>query len=300
MPLGKLREKVVFGLGKARGKPHRYTYWRWGVALAFTLLIAALPLFNVLRFDLWGGHHHYLGEPLGLLDAARRFAFPFLAINLAILLVSRFFGRYLCGFVCPYGAVARLAEWLRFRGKTRRERLTGAAVLVAICTLLSAITFSFWVDWRVFRDGSALAIALAGLFLLGMVTSFYFFVARMGLGFCHSVCPSGVYFALLGHDTFNGVEFAHPESCTGCNACDKACPMDLAPREMSGGKYREGAGFYPNGLSNFSLCIRCGDCVSACEATTARNAAPTPLRMGHLPERARVSTEPEAGEQQRG
>lgn len=293
MPLGKVREKVLQGLGKARGAPHRYTRWRWAVAIVVTLGIAALPATNMLRFDFWGGHHHYLGENHGLIETAKRFAFPFLFVNLAIILASRFLGRYLCGFACPYGAVARLAEWLKFHAKTPRERRIGLAWLVGICTLLSAITFSFWIDWRVFRDGSSLAIALSGGFLLALVVSFWFFVQKLGLGFCRNYCPSGVYFALLGHDSFNGVEFAHADNCTECGACDKACPMDLKPREMSGGEYRKGDGFYPDGMSNFALCIRCGDCVTACEGTTARSGLPTPLRMGFLPEKARESAAPE-------
>lgn len=296
MPLGKTRDKVVQGLARARGRMHRYTRVRIAVAVAFTLLVAALPAFGLLRFDLWGGHHEYLGTEQGLVETAKRFAFPFLGINLAILLVSRFLGRYLCGFVCPYGAVARLGEWLRFRAKTRRDRLVGLATLVGTCGLLSAITFSFWLDWRVFRAGTALAIALSAGFLIAMVTSFYFFVQRVGLGFCRNWCPSGVYFALLGHDTHNGIEFALPSSCTDCGACDKACPMDLKPRAMSGGAYRSGDGFYPDGLSNFSLCIRCGDCVSACEGTNARSDEPTPLRMGFLPAGARDSGAPQHAE----
>ena len=299
MPLGKVRDRVVHGIAKARGHAHRYTRWRWAVAIASTLLIAALPAFALLRFDVWGGHYEYLGRERGLLETARHFAFPFLAINLAIIFVSRFLGRYLCGFVCPYGAVARLGEWLRFRAKTRRDRVLGAATLIAICSLLSAITFSFWVDWRVFRDGSSLAIVIAGLFLVGMVVSFYVFVRKLGLGFCRDWCPSGVYFALLGHSTSNGVEFAHPEHCTDCKACEKACPMDLMPREMPDGKLRGGAGFYGDGMSNFSLCIRCGDCIAACEATTAKNPAPTPLRMGFLSAAGRTgggrAAQPEVG-----
>lgn len=286
MPLRKLREKVVYGLAKKRRGVHRYTPWRWGVAIAFTLAIAALPAFGWLRFDLWGGHHEYLGHELGLVEVAKRFAFPFLAINLLILVVSRFFGRYLCGFVCPYGAVARFAEWLRQRTRSKRDRILGIASLLGVCALLSAITFSFWVDWRVFRDGSSLAMSIAGMFLLGMVSSFYVFATRLGLGFCRDWCPSGVYFALLGPETTNGVEFAHPETCIECDVCDKACPMDLPPREMASGEPRAATGLYLEGLSHFALCIRCGDCIAACEAMTAKKKGPTPLRMGPLHVRA--------------
>ncbi len=292
MSLGTARDKILSGLAKKRGHLHRYTHWRWSVAVLFTLAVAALPAFGLLRIDLWGGHHHYLGHELGLVETLKRFAFPFLAINVAIIVASRFLGRYLCGFVCPYGAVARLADWLRLRSKSRAQRFGANAALLGVCGAMCAVAFSFWVDWRVFQQGSSLAMASAALFLVALVASFYAMVKRLGLDFCRNWCPSGVYFALLGHESFNGVEFAHRESCIECNACDKACPMDLAPREMSGGAYLDGHGFYPDGQSNFSLCIRCGDCVVACEGVTAHLEGPTPLRMGFLPEHARNANPP--------
>jgi polyferredoxin len=298
MPLGKTRDRVVYGLARAArraaqqrgsmpGMIHRYTLRRWLVAGFFTLGIAALPVFGILRFDLWGGRHVYLGREHDLVEVARRFAFPFLAINLVILVASRYLGRYLCGFVCPYGAVARLAEWLRFRARTRRGRGLGAIALLLVCASLASIAFAFWVDWRVFAAGSSLAISLASAFLLGLIASLFLMVQRLGLGFCRDWCPSGVYFAVLGHETTNAIEFAHPDACTDCKACEKSCPMDLLPREMRGAEARPGGGIYPDGLTDFALCIRCGDCVAACEGTTARSAAPTPLRMGFLSDRAR-------------
>ncbi len=296
MPIQRVRDRILAGLAKKRGGAHRYSHWRWGVAIAFTLAVAALPVFDLLRIDLWGGHHHYLGRELGLVAALKHFAFPFLAINVAIIVASRFLGRYLCGFVCPYGAVARFADWLRIRSKSPAQRWGSRAALLGVCAAMCAVSFSFWVDWRVFAEGSALAISLASLFLVGLIASFYVMVTRLGLEFCRNWCPSGVYFALLGHETYNGVQFAHPESCTDCKACDRVCPMNLLPREMSGGAHLEGHGFYPDGQSNFSLCIRCGDCVAACEGTNVASDGPVSLRMGWLPEGARNSNPPRQSE----
>jgi len=293
---GKLRDKILTGLAKKRGAAHRYSNCRWAVAAGFTLAVAALPFFDLMRIDVWGGHHHYLGRELGLVEALKRFAFPFLGINLAIILASRFLGRYLCGFVCPYGAMARFADWLRLRSKSPAQRWANRALLLGVCAAMCTISFNFWVDWRVFRDGSSLAASGAALFLAALILSFYWMVIRLGLEFCRNWCPSGVYFALLGHETYNGVEFAHPAACTDCKACDRVCPMNLAPREMSGGKYLDGHGFYPDGTSNFSLCIRCGDCVVACEGAAKQPGDPTPLRMGWLPEGARNSSPPQSSE----
>ena len=304
MPLGKTRDKILSGLSRARGRAHRYTLWRWAIAIVFTLLIAALPLLDVLRFDFWRGRHMWLGEELGLVEVAKRFAFPFLAVNILIVVVSRFLGRYLCGFVCPYGALARLSEWARFRGKTSAQRLSGWLALFVVCLLLSAIVFVFWVDPRVFLEGSPVAITVASVFLGGMTLSFFGCLFWLGQRFCREWCPSGVYFAVLAQNTLNGIEFAHPETCTECKACDKVCPMDLKPRELSGGAYRGGTGFYPQPLSNFALCIRCGDCVVACEdVNEARRDGPASLRMGWLPEGARDAvdrTQPAADELEGG
>lgn len=235
-----------------------------------------------MRIDLWGGHHRLLGRPVGLVEAAKAFAFPFLAVNVLIVVQSRLIGRYLCGFVCPVGALARLAEWLRWRDRSGALRLRRHASMLGICLVLAAITFSFWVDWRVFLEGSALARGLSAAFLVGTTLALWGTIWFLGLGFCRNWCPSGVYFAVLGEKTANGVEFAHPETCTDCKACEKVCPMDLEPTHLDSAERREGSGFYPDGLSNHAVCIRCGDCVVACEGTTSRLNVPTPLRLGWL------------------
>lgn len=284
------RLRVLHGLGARRGRTHRYTLWRWAVAVAFTAGVALLPATGTLRIDLWGGRHMWLGERVGTLEAIKAFAFPFLAVNVGIVLVSRFLGRWLCGFVCPVGNMNRLAEWFRWRARRARgrvswSRLGGVLAVLATCFLLAAITFSFWVDWRVFRDGSPTARLVAGGFLAALTGGLFALVQGLGMRFCRDWCPSGVYFAVLGPTSATGVEFAHPEACTDCHACENVCPVDLKPREMAGPEHRSGRGFYPDQLTDLANCLRCGDCVAVCEATTA--GGPTPLRLGWLPPGAR-------------
>ena len=62
---------------------------------------------------------------------------------------------------------------------------------------------------------------------------------------------------------------------------------------MSGGAYRGGSGFYGDGMSNFALCIRCGDCVVSCEEVGTRGEVETALTMGHLAEAAREYRDPQ-------
>ena len=286
MPIGKLREKVLFGIGKARGTVHRYTIWRWVIGTAFTVGVALLPIFDVLRFDFWSGRHMWMGEQVGLVEAAKAFAFPFLAINILIVIASRFYGRYLCGFMCPYGSLARLAEWFRWREGTGKSRLLRFSSIIAVSLLLTAITFSFWIDWRVFVEGSRLAVGISSALLVLGTAVLALSIDRLGLHFCHDWCPSGAYFAILGPKTTNGIEFAHPEACIECDVCDRACPIDLLPRAMEfedEAHERPASGLYPDGMTNHGLCIRCGDCVVACEAVTAHYDTEVPLRMGFLP-----------------
>lgn len=291
MPVGRVREKVLYGIGRRRGKLHRYTKVRWIVAITATVAVSLLPLLGIFRFDFWSGRHTVLGDEVTVTEAAKAFAWPFLAVNIVIIIASRTIGRYLCGFVCPYGALTRLREWFRFRSKEPLPRLVGEVLMFGACVLLSAVVFTFWLRWEVFLEGSTLARSLSLAFLFSMIGGLYFLVRFLGIGFCRGWCPSGVYFALLGPDTLNGVEFAHEENCTECGACEKVCPVDLQPRDMSGGAHRGGIGFYVDGMSNFSNCLRCGDCINACEGMTDRYQKSTPLRMGWLPEGARDSRE---------
>jgi len=287
-----LRVRVLYNILDKNPSIHRYTVIRWILGVVFTVAIALLPFTDTMRFDFWGGRHMVLGEQVDLVTAAKSFAFPFLAVNILIIVGSRLYGRYLCGFVCPVGSLARLSEWLRFKRRGGMS-LAGPLISLLVCLLLSVITFSFWVDWRVFWEGSALAITISASLIAVLTLGLFGIAHGYGIRFCLNHCPSGVYFALLGQTTSNGVELAHPETCTDCGICDKVCPMELEPRKMLGDP-RGGRGFYGDNMSNFALCIRCGDCIVGCEEAGSSGTVAA-LAMGTLhgePEREGDQAEP--------
>lgn len=294
MPTGEKRSRTLYGLGQKRGRLHRYTHWRWWIGIVFTTLIAVLPFTGVLRIDLWRGSHALGGEDAGFLEAARAFAFAFLAVNIAIIVASRFLGRWLCGFVCPIGNMNRLSEWVRWKTRRKSWRALSAVAIYFISVLLAAVSFSFFVDEQVFLAGSPVEVAVAAGIVFVVATGLFAIVHFLGMRFCRDFCPSGVYFALLGKSSSTGVVFAHPETCTDCHACENACPVDLEPRRIADGPERKGTGFYPDGLSNYANCLRCGDCVVACEAT-GEPGDDVPLQLGWLPPEREPVAEPQEG-----
>jgi polyferredoxin len=295
MPLGTARERLLAGLSRVRRSPHCYTWWRIAIGTVFTSLVLALPLSGLFHFDLGRGAHTVAGETVDFTTAAKRFAFPFLGINVLILLATRFLGRYLCGFVCPVGSLARLFDWAR---SNRRHAGLARAACALVALLLGYAVLAFWCDVRVLIEGTPLARALAAGAWLVLSGGLYWLCVRVGLAFCQRWCPSGVYFAVLAHEGPTGIELANPQACTDCGACDSVCPMDLEPRRLAQAAPREERGWYGEGFSNASLCIRCGDCVQVCEGVNAKTreeqALPVALRMGFL----RLGSEPDGEERE--
>lgn len=180
------------------------------------------------------------------------------AIPTLLLLVV--FGRFFCGWMCPYLPVLAASNALRdllakFRVEPRDSRLPDrsnlwvlGAVVVATATSGSQLVPLFYppsvIGREVFRamffGGLSIGAAIVG-------TAFLFdaFVSRAG--FCRYLCPGGAVFQLIGY--VSPVRLKRVEKdCTDCALCDKACNLLQLPMTdvVSAG------------------CERCGKCVAAC------------------------------------
>ena len=188
--------------------------------------------------------------------------FPFLAVGL-VLLPAVFFGRWICGWVCPFGLFQEvlykipsfkfeLPKFLRFGRYV--SLVLGVVVLPLMfhehffCMICPVGTVEAGIYWVAV---SSYVLKLAGAFFLfkfGIAFAIVYLSIFTKRPFCRFLCPLGALFSL-----FNSVslwKFSVEESrCRECLKCEKVCPVNHRIFESP----------------NSGNCIRCLDCVKSCE-----------------------------------
>ena len=213
--------------------------------------------------------------PIGSLQAtlnAREYRVSLYVVGLLVIF-GTFLGRFVCGFLCPFGLVQDVLYKIPFVKKIRRLpgekslryfRFFFLAVFVLILpafvadfTGLGEPWFCKWVcPVGTLEGGIPLVLlnsALRGAagfifkwkFAILLVTIFSSILIYRP--FCRYVCPLGAVYGV-----FNKVSFYRykidAEKCTKCGACQKTCKLDIPVYEN------------PNSAD----CIRCGECKAAC------------------------------------
>lgn len=213
--------------------------------------------------------------PIGSLQAvlaSRDYHISFYLLGF-FMVIGSIFGRFVCGFLCPFGLVQDLLHRIPFPFK--RKNLPGhrklvwlkyivLAVMVIALPLLATDFLGQGKPWfcqYICPSGTLLAgipltltnaplrsalgflfqwkVLLLILFVLGSVV-FY-------RPFCKYVCPLGAVYGLFHPLALYRYE-VDEESCTHCGKCKKVCGMDIEV-------WKE-----PNSRE----CIRCGECIKAC------------------------------------
>lgn len=212
--------------------------------------------------------------PIGALQALlnqRGFKIPFGALGFFFIFGS-IFGRFVCGWLCPFGLVQDLLHKIPFPNKRKRLPMHNIlkygkyAVLIFLVCIGSMILFggfakipafckylcpsgTFFGAIPLISANESLRSQIGGLFFwkLGVLLFILILSIKVYRPFCQYLCPLGAIYGWFNR--FSLVQIHHEkEHCISCMACEKACPVALSLSE----------------ISTSPECIRCGRCVEAC------------------------------------
>lgn len=213
--------------------------------------------------------------PIGSLQAvlgSKDYKFSFYIAGF-LLFFGSLFGRFICGWLCPFGLVQDLLYKIPFFRK--RKNLPGHKILVWLKYMILAVFVILLplLATDMIGQGSpwfCKYICPAGTLEAGIPLTFLQPSLRMAIGrlfswkvflleivvivslwayrpFCKYICPLGAAYSL-----FNPVSLYQYQMrkglCTGCGKCKEVCKMDIKVWEKP----------------NSPECIRCGECLHAC------------------------------------
>ncbi len=212
-----------------------------------------------------------LSCPIGALQAVTgsiKFDFSFYIVGF-LLAVGVLLGRFVCGWLCPFGLLQELLHKLPGPKRKLPRPLKGVkyAVLVVFVLLMPVLAVNFMGMGQpafcqylcpagTLEGGIPLLLANPELRALTgpLFTWKALVLAVTVLGcvvvqrfFCKLLCPLGAIYGLLNRVSLYRLR-VDGERCVLCGECARACPMEVDPVRTA----------------DSCECIRCGKCAAAC------------------------------------
>lgn len=211
--------------------------------------------------------------PIGSFQAvvgSSKFRFSYYITGFLILL-GVLFGRFICGFLCPFGWLQELLHKIPTK-KLSTKKLKPLtylkyAILLLAVVLLPAIVvndlgmgdpfFCKYICPQGVLEGAiplaavneGIRSALGPLFnrkliilIVVVVLSVLFYRP-----FCKWICPLGAFYALMNKVSLLGIK-VDEHKCVSCGKCARVCKMDVDVTKTP----------------NHTECIRCGKCITSC------------------------------------
>lgn len=211
--------------------------------------------------------------PIGAFQAvvgSSKFHFSYYITGMLILF-GVLLGRFICGFLCPFGWFQELIHKLpckKFSTKSLHF-LTWIkyGVLIIMVLLLPMLVVNdlglgdpffckYLCPQGVLEGAIPLAIANVGIRgILGKLFTWKFTILILVIllsaifyrPFCKWLCPLGAFYALFNRISFCQLK-VNQQKCISCGACQKVCGMDVDVTQTP----------------NHPECIRCGKCIQSC------------------------------------
>ena len=214
--------------------------------------------------------------PIGALQALlnqQGFQIPFAALGFFFLFGS-LLGRFVCGWLCPFGLIQDLLHKIPVFHKKKQLPLHHILKYGKYITLLffvwigSAFLFGGYAKIPAFckyicpsgtlfgalpllAANKALRSQVGGLFFwkLGILLFLLLLSVKVYRPFCQYLCPLGAIYGWFNRFSLVQIHWEQ-DRCVSCGACENACPVSLSLQE----------------ISSSPECIRCGRCIDACPA----------------------------------
>ena len=211
--------------------------------------------------------------PIGAFQAvvgSSKFSFSYYITGFLILL-GVLLGRFICGFLCPFGWFQELLHKIPTK-KLSTKKLKPLtylkyAVLLVMVFLLPAFLVNdvgmgdpFFCKYLCPQGvlGGAIPLSLTSESVRGALGNLFAWKSVVLAAvvilsvlfyrpFCKWLCPLGAFYALFNRVSLTGMQ-VDQHKCVHCGRCEKACKMDVDVTK---------APDHPE-------CIRCGMCVKAC------------------------------------
>lgn len=212
--------------------------------------------------------------PMGALQNAlnkRNVEIPFAVLGFFFIFGS-LFGRFVCGWLCPFGMVQDLLHKIPlFKKKKQLPKheilkygkyvtllglviigsaflFTGFAKIPAFCKFLCPAGTLFGAV-PLLSANELLRSQIGGLFYwkLAVLFGIVLLSIKVYRPFCQYLCPLGAIYGWFNKFSLVQIRW-EKDACVFCGSCQKACPVNLPPEK----------------ISVSSECIRCGKCVDMC------------------------------------
>lgn len=191
----------------------------------------------------------------------------FLKTLIIMLLYTIVFGRFICGYACPFGSAqdglyGLTTVLMKKAGKNRKRKHSAAdtylvytkyiilAGIVLLCFTGAFSGLQIYSPWNAFSQITSHQFRFQGLAVSGglMAAALAGSCLKQRF-FCRFFCPMGAVFALMPVLPFGKLNKDKENCLKGCRACKNNCPVgiDLAADAASGGE-----------------CISCNACQDIC------------------------------------
>ncbi|WP_349237903.1 4Fe-4S binding protein [Lancefieldella sp. Marseille-Q7238] len=212
--------------------------------------------------------------PIGAFQAvvgSSKFSFSYYITGILIL-IGTLLGRFVCGFLCPFGWVQDLLNKIPFPKKFGTKKLKWLrylkyVILIVMVWALPALLqnavgmgdpyFCKYICPQGILEGAiplsladeSIKAALGTLFTMkfSILATIVLLSVMFYRPFCKWICPLGAFYSL-----FNRISILQyrvdTDACIKCGKCARTCKMDVDITK-----------------NNAALeCIRCGECIKAC------------------------------------